>query len=233
MKFPSKMQVPPAVRVAFFPLRPEAVRSRRVATGGFTLIELLVVIGLIAMMGSLMVPAFDAISRGRGVEKRAWEIAGLLEQARSYAMTKNTYVWVGFRQNGDRYAVAVVASRDGLENLAAANLVSIHRGLNLEQTTLSGSLPAYGNRPDTNAGVTQLTAAQTSDTFTARVGGVPLTFSNTLLVFNPRGEARASQTLDRWVEIGIQPMRGSVADIQNTAAIQVAGLSGQVRIFRP
>jgi hypothetical protein len=36
-------------------------------------------------------------------------------------------------------------------------------------------------------------------------------------------------TISRWLQLGLVPVKGNAA---NDAAIQVAGLTGQVRIFR-
>src|ERR1700722_5827359 len=62
----------------------------------FTLVELLMVIVIIAVMLVLSIPAFYAIKGGSDITKAAYDISGVLEQARTYAMANNTYVWVGF-----------------------------------------------------------------------------------------------------------------------------------------
>ena len=93
----------------------------------FTLIELLVVVGVIVLMTGLAVPAFNAIRGGSDFSSEIYDMAGTLDQARSYAMANNTFVLVGIMevtasQGGNaapqlsgigRIAMAVVASRDG------------------------------------------------------------------------------------------------------------------------
>lgn len=109
------------------PLLPAGVRPRE----AFTLVELLVVVGIISLLLVLLVPAFNGIKGGSEVTAATSEIAGLLEQARAYALSHSTYVFVGFVQvdaavsesarpqtpasatASGRVAVAVVASRDG------------------------------------------------------------------------------------------------------------------------
>ena len=99
--------------------------SRR---SGFTLLELLVVMGIVVLMMGLMIPAFNSIKGGSDVKTAAYDISGALENARTFALANNTYVWVGFYEedgsqispnpnpatnNGGRVIVLVVASKDG------------------------------------------------------------------------------------------------------------------------
>ena len=58
--------------------------------------ELLVVIGIIAILMVAVLPAFTTMKGGNDITNAAYSIAGSLEQARNYAMSNNTYVWVGF-----------------------------------------------------------------------------------------------------------------------------------------
>ncbi|MGB8353239.1 MAG: prepilin-type N-terminal cleavage/methylation domain-containing protein [Chthoniobacteraceae bacterium] len=99
-------------------------------TKGFTLVELLVVIACIVLMMGLLVPAFNGIKGGQTVTATNDNIAGLLEQARAYAMANNTHVFVGFEETNvsvpsstnpqapgtGRVAMAVVASKNGTSN---------------------------------------------------------------------------------------------------------------------
>jgi len=105
--------------------------SRRERPGGFTLLELLIVIGLIAILLVLVGPAFTTMKSGSDVTSAIYEVKGVLENARAYAKTNHSYVFVGFAEvdssidasvspqisTGDtpygRVAVAVVASKDG------------------------------------------------------------------------------------------------------------------------
>ena len=105
--------------------------SRRERPGGFTLLELLIVIGLIAILLVLVGPAFTTMKSGSDVTSVIYEVKGVLENARAYAKTNHSYVFVGFAEvdssidasvspqisTGDtpygRVAVAVVASKDG------------------------------------------------------------------------------------------------------------------------
>lgn len=93
---------------------------------GFTLVEILTAVAIMLVLMALLAPAFTGITGGRDVTKTACDIAGALEQARTYAMANNTYVWVGlFEEDGTqsstnpstagigRVVMSVVASEDG------------------------------------------------------------------------------------------------------------------------
>lgn len=90
--------------------------SRRLA---FTLVELIVVMGIIVVMIALVVPAVTSIARTNSVTRALYEVTGALENARTYAVANQTYVYVGFVQedltteNRTRLVMATIASRDG------------------------------------------------------------------------------------------------------------------------
>ncbi len=94
---------------------------------GFTLVELLTVISIIVIISTLALLAVPSLKGSRDLTRSAATVAGILEQARSYAMANNTYAWVGFFEedgsrsstkpatvgNGGRLVIYVVASQDG------------------------------------------------------------------------------------------------------------------------
>jgi prepilin-type N-terminal cleavage/methylation domain-containing protein len=101
------------------------VKTRR----AFTLLELLVVMGVIALLMILVAPAFTTIKSGNDIGNAASTITGVLAQARTYAMSNNTYTWVGFYEEAPtstaptnatppypgkgRLLLAIVAAKDG------------------------------------------------------------------------------------------------------------------------
>lgn len=146
----------------------------------FTLIELMMVIAIIVLLAVLVAPAMTSIKGAGNVTNAAYSIAGLLDQARSYAMANNTFVWVGFKEvdaskdtsvnpqttGQGRIAIAIVASRDGtrgydvtnasLTNPAwsnynnGASLVAISKLQRFENVHLATTLNGFGNQPPTS-----------------------------------------------------------------------------------
>ena len=101
--------------------------AERGRSGGFTLLELLIVVGIIGLLLVLIAPAFNNIKGGTDVTSAAYTMKGVLDTARTYAKTNNTYTWVGFKEvdvsqdssvspqlsGTGRVAMAIVASKDG------------------------------------------------------------------------------------------------------------------------
>jgi prepilin-type N-terminal cleavage/methylation domain-containing protein len=92
----------------------------------FTLVELLVVVGIIALLLVLIGPAFTTIKGGTDITSAAYTLKGALDTARTYAISNDTYTWVGFlEENVDnpaspnsssppygRVIMSIVASKD-------------------------------------------------------------------------------------------------------------------------
>ncbi len=70
--------------------------SARQARRAFTLVEMLVVIGVIVVLLGLVMPAITSLKGGQDMTAAAYDLAGELEMARSYAVANHTYTWVGF-----------------------------------------------------------------------------------------------------------------------------------------
>ena len=118
----------------------------------FSLIELLTVIGFMSLMLAMTVPAVTSM-KGSGDFRRSVDSVELtLNRARTYAITQNTYVWVGFYEESatetgvtsalppfprrGRLVLGVMASADGTkiyEDDAAPSLMPNDRLFALER----------------------------------------------------------------------------------------------------
>ena len=112
-----------------FPRQSRALRTPHKQPCAFTLIELVSVIAIIIALTALLVPAFTSLKSAGDITQAAHTIAGVFEQARTYAMANNTYVWVGIYEENTtaaaptnatppypgkgRVLLAIVAANDG------------------------------------------------------------------------------------------------------------------------
>ncbi len=130
----------------------------------FSLIELLVVIAIISVMMGLVIPSIGSIQNGEDVTKAAYDISGVLENARSFAMANNTYVWVGFfEEDGSkassnpavagvgRVVVSAVASKDGTmiydsssSSINPAGLTQLNRIVKIQNAHLTSFMDGSG-----------------------------------------------------------------------------------------
>ncbi len=155
-----------------------------------------------------------------------------------------------------RVVVAAVASKDGTpifgkddapQSLPADRTIGIGRVTKIENVHLADLGAPSGGEADTLSGrpdlsytdgpndsenrVSSESGTRTAFPFTA--GGY--TFYKTIR-FNPRGEAdiNGGFRLRRIIELGVRPTRSNVliASDPNVAAVQLSGLSGNVKIYR-
>ena len=263
--------------MSVIPEPPFATRHR--GADAFTLLELLVVIAIMAIMAAVLLPALTGIKGAGDVTKSAYDIAGILDQARAYAMANNTYVWVGIFEEDPaapattpatagtgRIVVAAVASRDGTRGYEVtslsspatwanysngANLVPIarlQRFENLHLAPLFSTLPNKGgmSRPTVNSGNYQLgnTNCASITPFDWPLGKATGTgqYSFTKVInFDPQGVARIQMVtnednIEPYMDIGLIPTHGNAVPATtpaNVAAIQVNGMTGATRIYRP
>lgn len=195
---------------------------------GFSLVELLIVIALVAIMTALAVPAFVSIAQGQGMKRAINSTSDLLEIARSEAMAKSTWTWVGIVDSTSSNAaksaeilIAGVISRDGTSNTATANLSTLAKPLRIADVTVLTTATPWSS----NATVVKNSSYQ----FSATVNGQAQTFSGAVVAFSPQGEALITpSSVSRWLEIGLREMRGTTPMTNKTASLRISGVSGQV-----
>ncbi|CAN5719782.1 hypothetical protein BH09VER1_BH09VER1_34610 [soil metagenome] len=223
----------------------------------FSLIELLSVMAIIGMMTVAVVPAVNSIKGGSTLTKTAYDISGVLEQARAYAMANNTYVFVGLTEvnasNSDsalgqqpgtgRVVLVAAGSKDGTRSFGTgnSNLVALSKVRRFDNIHLDSAPPNTGNmtRPAVAAGYqagSPSFAAESSFQWPLSGASANYTFTK-IIQFDPRGTASiqsSSRTIPQWLEIGLAPSRGdTVVAEANGAALLLDGVTGSVKIYRP
>jgi prepilin-type N-terminal cleavage/methylation domain-containing protein len=232
---------------------------------GFSLIELLIVMGIVVLLASLMTPAFNALSGSGNLSKSASDISDILKQARTYAMGKNTYVYVGIQEvdlispttnNGvGRVALATIASMDGTRpyttpdtlttstNIMPLGKVHYFDNLHLTNAESLVSGPNMTGRPNStnNPSFVPLGQVDTTTSFNWTNGSAKYNFTK-IVEFDPQGVARAqtnatyNPAIQNYIELALVPTHGNIAPATtpaNQAAVQINGLTGAVRVYRP
>lgn len=210
-------------------------------SSGFSLIELLMVLAVIGLLATAALPAFNSIAAAHGVGQCAHDVAGVLELARSEAVARQTYVWVGFavtnRSGVNEINAGAVFSKDGSgTNTVAANLGPLFRVVRSSKMNLvswteldAASLGNYSNAipsgVETNSSGMSFTVGQTA-------------FQQKTIGFTPRGEATLAGSIgpdtgfDPLISVSFRPATGgSSASSPKGAAVVVDGATGVPRII--
>jgi Tfp pilus assembly protein FimT len=223
----------------------------------------MVVMGVIALMTALVVPAMNSLGGAGDISRAASDISDVIQQARSYAMAHNTYVYFGIKEvdsskdgltdGQGRLAVAILVSRNGERSSGALSTdpnannaaVPISKLLKFDNVHLTTSpLPSSGGmaRETDSSRVVNLASSDPSLTkFTWPSGAGTAKDFDRVMEFDPQGVARVqtdpakSREIKGWIEIPIELSHGgrSSSAEKNVAAIQVDGMTGSVRVFRP
>ena len=208
---------------------------------------------------ALLIPALGSIKGAGALTKVTSDLTDTFEQARAHAMSQNTYVYVGLQEvdalsptSADgigQMVVAAVASKTGLRPTNfTADTVAISKALPLDgaHMTNTSSLVSTGNMQRPAVAAKQAvdlsqTPAVTTYRFAWPLGAAPgvarYNFSR-VVEFDPQGVARVpsatTPTLEPYIELGLVPARGNSATASsNQAVIQINGITGSARLFRP
>lgn len=224
---------------------------------GFSLVELLSVIGIIALLSGVAFYSLAGLTSSRSLKKAAYDIQGVLEQARTMAMASDTYTWVGFFEESPttpgtsgvgQVVIAVVGSADGTNvygtlssgsSLPSSRLMQLAKLMKIANTHLAILPASPDTRPSVPAATYQLASPSFANNYTFAYplgSGTPAYVFSNIIQFNPQGDAtRIADSPTQVMEIGLQPAHGSVAasTSSDVAAIQIAGIGGHVTTYFP
>lgn len=217
-------------------------------TCGFSLVEMLTVMALVAILSTAAVTSLTGMGSASRLGAAATSVASFLEQARTYAVTQNTYVYVGFlpRASGTssgeiEMKLLAVASRDGSSvlpaggtlDLQSANSPAIVIGKPLLIGKISMDTNGTYDPPIPRPAATSLSSEEKTTSPPGVKSGTlksgAQTFGN-VLAFTPGGEVILSNgSLSQRYEIGLK----YAGKDSRAAVVQIAGLSGQTRVYQP
>lgn len=209
----------------------------------FSLIELLTVVAIIGVLAAVTMPAMQRVNEGQRMGRSVSEVTAMLEYARTEAMARSTYVWVGFANQTNRAGnaeldVMAFASRDGTATSAGDNLEPLTKMLRLEGIQLA-------RKEDLSPEVRGLYSSDPTASLSSSASAKDLPeaqrvkFDRTL-TFSPGGEAMLdreptlSTGFDNVIDISLRPMRGTTVDpsSKDHASIWLHGGSGRLQVYR-
>jgi prepilin-type N-terminal cleavage/methylation domain-containing protein len=203
----------------------------RTSSKAFTLVEMLTVTFVIAILATIAIPSISGLSNEGNMNQAIGGISSLLEEARAYAMGHNTYVWVGFTPNAttQQLTVGVVGGNTGeitdLASSAYSPITPLHVYNYFSLASITGLTGMAANGDS-------ITASQIG-AFSQTGRGTMVTFTD-VIQYSPQGVASVlANSSSHWIQIGLQPIRGSKTNDPNVAVFQVGALTGQVEVFRP
>ena len=215
--------------------------GRRGPSIGLTLLELLVVLAIIGLLTALGVPALTSLATAGNISRSTDQVSLLLDLARSEAMSKNTYVWLGLKNEttdgGSQLRLAVVRSLDGssvpsntrpcakpilLDGIKLVGLTDLAAAL---QSKISSDLPP-GSTVDMSVPGTTQSFVAANQTFSA------------FILFTPEGEAlvptsavTSATPFVPCVVIALRSAKGTqlpASDVNGTCIVLKAGNRQQI-----
>lgn len=201
----------------------------------FSLVELLVVVAVIALIATFSIPAFQSIGQSRGVGDAAASVAAAVELARTEAVARQTFVWLGLqntnKSGSQDLQVGIVYSKDGSStNTATNNLQPVVRAQLIQRAGL------------VDASTLDVGTAVSETSLHANTAGVsfdvgPAKFTGTSITFTPDGEAMlvkspaATDGFDPAIAIGLRAFRGTAAMTNHDVVVLVDGSVGVPQIL--
>jgi len=211
---------------------------------GFTLVELLLVVALIGIMLALVTPMIAGLVGSKGMTRAITEVASILEQCKTEAITRRSYVYVSFindtnSSNNSELRIGAVISRDGSgSNVAATNLRPLTKVLKIENVRAVD----YSALPTSIKNLAPDEVRDPADyvnNFTAPGVGFSIagqTFDTGIVIISPKGEILPQQNSRMYrpqAVVGLVAMRSQSVNPNDGAIVSFQGTSGVVNITRP
>lgn len=211
----------------------------------FSLVELLAVLAITVVLATVSAPSISALSGAGDVNKAASDFAQTLEMARSYAMSRQTYVRVaiadvapgGAIPEGGTVILSISASDGTLTADTASDMAdtgkwpSFGRPLVLRNFQVLDTLAT--TVPDTSADLTPSSSdiVTTAQPLNRQVTGVGNLGFQTMVQFGPDGQAFVKKKMPaRQIKIGLDK-RGAQGK-RNPFLLRLSGNNGRVHILR-
>jgi prepilin-type N-terminal cleavage/methylation domain-containing protein len=212
-------------------------RAAHHALSGFSLVELLVVVAVIGLLALLAAPAFNSIGSAMGTVDAAYKISDAIELARSEAVARRTFVWLGFQDSTNfgsrvlRFGAAY--SKNGFASIDEENLQPLFRPVALDRVGLVANADTGKNNSNYADAVALATNGTGANFSLGSYGNSAKT-----LTFTPTGEAmltglpNSSTQFEEQILIGLRQFRGTSAETNNDIAVVLDGSTGIPRVYR-
>jgi len=209
------------------------------------------VIAIMIVFAALSAPSIVGIVSGNQLTNNVYQLSGMVQQARTLAITQNTYVLLGFYSyvnNGTQSVmVAMVAGKSGqLTDVlsgtsSTTNFMMVNNNATLKNVQIDTTTPPLYVSPKPLTGVdttdnNDVTTSQNS--FKLGVAGNSTANFQYAIAFGPDGSASLQQPNQngalqptRCIGIGLKAVTAP-ANSPHEAAVQISGLSGQVSVFQ-
>lgn len=211
----------------------------RIQNGAFSLIELLVVMAIIGLLAGFAIPAFNSIGQARGVTEAAYQLASSIELARSEAVSRQTFVWLGMQNQtnagGLDLRLGLVYSKDGSStNTFPNNLQPIGRSLLIQRVGLTA---ATTGDVGTNLGTLVDLAAFSGGLKPFKIGQTDFSDGRTV-TFTPLGEVTTNPSpdstngFDPRLAVVLCQARGTALNTNSAIAVVIDGSVGVPTIYQ-
>jgi Tfp pilus assembly protein FimT len=192
--------------------------------------------GVISLLAAAVVTGFNEIGRARGVTEAAYQIASAVELCRSEAVSRQSYVWLGFQPQTNTGSsdlrLGMVYSMDGSStNTNSTNLMPLGKALLIQSVALAPVNTSIA----TNFSGVDLSTVGAGMSFIIGTNK----FTGPTITFMPLGEVTTNPSptntdgFDPILGVELRPTRGTQILATNVIELLIDGSVGIPTIIRP